>query len=117
MIHGNDTPRRTPGYLAFVLHRLSGLGLALFLPFHFLVLGLAIEGEAKLDQALAWTDQPLVKIAEWGLVVMLTLHLMLGVRVILLEWAPWQGHLRPGWITGAIILALIAGAGFILGVA
>ena len=34
--------RKQPLYLAFLLHRLSGLGLALFLPFHFYVLGLAL---------------------------------------------------------------------------
>jgi len=117
MIARGDTPRRSAGYLAFLLHRLSGLALALFLPLHFLVLGLAIEGEARLDHVLAWTDQPLVKFAEWGLVVLLTLHLMLGLRVLLLEWAPWQGHLRSGWISCGIILALLVGAGFVLGVA
>ena len=41
--------RLSVSYLAFVMHRLSGLALALFLPLHFLVLGLAIEGEARLD--------------------------------------------------------------------
>ena len=112
----HDTPRRTAGYLAFILHRVSGLALALFLPLHFLVLGLAIEGEARLDQMLAWTDQPLVKFAEWGLVVLLTLHLVLGIRVLLLEWAPWQGHLRSGWIGGGIILAMLVGSGFVFGV-
>jgi len=116
VIARTDTPHRTGSYLAFMLHRLSGLALALFLPFHFLVLGLAIEGEARLDAVLAWTDQPLVKIAEWGLVMLLTLHLMLGLRVLLLEWAPWRGHLRHGWIAGGIILALVMGAGFIAGV-
>jgi fumarate reductase subunit D len=33
--------RKQPLYLAFLLHRVSGLGLALFLPFHFYVLGLS----------------------------------------------------------------------------
>ncbi|XDZ66109.1 succinate dehydrogenase [Alphaproteobacteria bacterium LSUCC0684] len=116
MASNHASPRRSAGYLAFLLHRLSGLALALFLPFHFLVLGLAIEGEARLDRVLAWTDQPLVKFAEWGLVVLLTLHLMLGLRVLLLEWAPWRGDLRSGWIGGGIILAVLAGIGFILGV-
>ena len=31
------------------MHRLSGLALAIFLPLHFLALGLAIDGEARLD--------------------------------------------------------------------
>ena len=130
------SPRFSPSYLAFVLHRLSGVLLALFLPFHFLVLGLAIEGEARLDSMLAWTEQPLVKFAEWGLVVVFSLHLILGLRVLLIEWAPWghaampdqsmpnqsmpnqsaAGGLRHGWIGGGIVLALLAGFGFIAGV-
>ena len=63
--------RRQPLYLAFLLHRLSGLGLALFLPFHFYVLGLALKGEAELNGFLHWSQAPLVKLAETGLVFLL----------------------------------------------
>ena len=41
--------RGQPLYLAFILHRLSGLGLAIFLPFHLYVLGLALGDGARLD--------------------------------------------------------------------
>ena len=39
-----------------MVHRISGLALACFLPLHFLTLGLAIEGEARLDGFLRWMD-------------------------------------------------------------
>lgn len=103
-------------YFAFILHRLSGLALALFLPFHFLALGLALEGEAKLDAMLAWTENPLVKFSEWVLVILFTLHLMLGLRVLVLEWAPWSGHLRYGWIWGGLLIAGLAGIAFLMAV-
>ena len=106
-------------YLAFILHRLSGIALALFLPIHFLVLGLAIESEAALDAALAWTHQPLVKIAEWGLIVIFSLHLLLGIRVLILEWMPWphgfSRNLKEGWVIAAIIASIIIGTAFIWG--
>src|SRR6516162_6094646 len=51
--------RRSALWLAAILHRISGLALAIFLPFHFLALGLAINGEARLENFLRWTDQPL----------------------------------------------------------
>ncbi len=57
--------------MAALVHRLSGLALAIFLPLHFLTLGLAIDGEAQLDGFLRWSDQPLVKLAESGLVFLL----------------------------------------------
>ena len=82
--------RRDPLWIAALVHRLSGLALALFLPLHFLVLALAISGEARLDGFLRWTHQPLVKIAEAGLVAVLVVHLLGGVRILLIEILPWR---------------------------
>ena len=57
---------------------------------------------------LAWSEQPLVKAAELGLVTLLALHLGLGLRVLALEWLPWAG-LRKDWAAIAFGLALAAG--------
>src|SRR5215467_2306292 len=51
-------------WIAAMAHRISGLTLAIFLPLHFLTLGLAIESEARLERFLRWSDQPLVKAGE-----------------------------------------------------
>lgn len=104
MIRGS---RRHPGFWAALAHRVSGLALALFLPAHFLVLGLAIEGEAGLQAAIAWTDQPLVKIGEWGLVVLLTLHFAFGLRVLALEFLPWRDTLKAMIGLGAGVSLLV----------
>ena len=98
---------------AFWLHRVSGLLLALFLPLHFLALGQALHGAAALDGFLRLADQPLFKAAEWGLVVLLTLHLTGGVRLLLIEFGPPSG-LRKNWIAGGIGFAFAAGLAFAL---
>ena len=85
--------RAHASYGAFVVHRASGLALAVFLPLHFWALGQAIRGAATLDTFLRWTDQPLVKAAETGLVMLLAVHLAGGLRLLVLEflgWRPWQ---------------------------
>jgi fumarate reductase subunit D len=69
-----------------LVHRASGVLLALFLPVHFWALG---QGLA-MDAFLKWTEQPLVKFAEWGLVVLLAAHLGAGLRVLALEFLPWR---------------------------
>ena len=79
-----------PSYWAFVVHRVSGLALALFLPFHFWALGTAIEGAGRLDAFLRWTDQPVVKLAETGLVVLLAAHLAGGLRLLAIEFLAWR---------------------------
>ncbi len=82
--------RNHPTYWAFVLHRVSGLALALFLPVHLYVLSMAIGDGARLDAFLDWTDQPLVKAAEIGLVVLLALHMAGGLRLLAVEFLPWR---------------------------
>ena len=106
--------KRQIGYWAAIGHRLSGLALVLFLPLHFLALGLALEGAESLDAFLAFADLPLVKLAEWGLVVLLCLHAIFGLRVLILEFLPWGG-LRHGWIWGGAAASFAVGAVFLAG--
>ncbi len=105
--------RRHPAYGAFLLHRLSGLALALFLPLHFLLLGTALGGEGELDRWLRFAEHPLVKIAEWGLVVLLAAHLAGGARLLLIEFGPWSGP-RKHWIAAGLGFAAATGMAFAL---
>jgi fumarate reductase subunit D len=110
----NDQRARShPAYWAFLMHRLSGLALAVFLPMHFWALGQALQGEAALEGLLRIVDQGLFKFAEWGLVVLLALHMMGGVRLLLIEFASPSG-LRKNWIAGAVGFAALAGIAFAL---
>jgi len=88
--------RNHPAYWAFIVHRVSGLALALFLPLHFWALAQALEGEARFDAFLRWTEDPLVKAAEVALVLLLAAHMAGGVRLLmieLLQWRDWQKSL------------------------
>ncbi|GAP37479.1 succinate dehydrogenase, cytochrome b556 subunit [Piscinibacter sakaiensis] len=105
--------RAHPAWWAFLVHRLSGLGLALFLPLHFWALGQALHGAAALDGFLRFADRPLFKFAEWGLVVLLALHLMGGVRLLLIEFGRPAG-LRKDLIAVAAGVAAAAGLAFAL---
>ena len=104
---------RHSSFWAFVVHRLSGIALALFLPLHFWTLAHALEGEARLDASLAWTQQPLVKLGEWLIVVALAAHLGAGLRVLALELLPWRDW-QKGLTAGAAALAIAAGLAFAL---
>ena len=91
------------------LHRVSGIALALFLPAHFWVLG---QGLA-MDKILKWTEQPLVKAAEWSLVVLLAAHLGGGLRVLALEFLPWRDW-QKSLAAAAAALTLAWGLAFAL---
>ena len=102
-------PARThPLWLAFVLHRVSGVALALFLPFHFWILSLALTAPQSLDGFLAFAEHPLVKVAEFGLVFLLAVHIFGGLRLMALEWLPWsnrQKYLAAAAVGGAFLVA------------
>jgi fumarate reductase subunit D len=107
----NDVRAQThPAYWAFVVHRISGIALALFLPVHFYVLAQALSRPAALDRFLGWTHQPAVKLAEALLVLALAAHLCGGVRLLFIEFAGW----RADWQKTAIALAFAAALAYAL---
>lgn len=95
-------------WIAAMVHRLSGLALAIFLPFHFLALGLAIDGAARLDGFLRWTDQPWVKLSEGGLVFLLAVHLLGGLRVLVIENFDWRDGQKQLATLAAAVSAVVA---------
>ncbi len=101
--------RQHPLWYAFLLHRVSGLLLALFLPAHFWLLSLALDPGA-LDRALAWTDLTVFKLAEFGLVFLLALHLFGGLRLLALEFLPWSGRQKTLAAAAVGLAALVSGS-------
>ena len=100
-------------YWAFIVHRVSGVALALFLPAHFWVLGAALKGEAALGEQLRWTEQPLVVAGEWALVVLLAAHVAGGLRLLALEFLPWRNWQKT-LATLAAAFAIAMGLAFAL---
>lgn len=104
------TSRAHPLWLAYILHRLSGLALALFLPLHFWVLALAITDPVRLDGFLHLTEASLVKVAEFGLVFLLAVHMFGGLRLMAMEWLPWsasQKSLAAGAAAVSFFIAML----------
>ncbi len=106
-------PRAHPLWLAFVVHRLSGLALAIFLPLHFLMLGSALNGPAGLDSALKLTTSPMAKVAEYGLVFLLAVHLFGGLRLLAMELLPWRAPQKT-WAALAVACAFLISMTFLM---
>jgi len=105
--------RNHPLWFAFVLHRLSGFLLALFLPAHFLVLGLAINGAENLDGFLVLTDNRVVKLAEFGLVFLLAVHMFGGLRLLALEFLAWMPRQKT-YAAASLATGFFIACGFLL---
>ena len=101
--------RNHPLWYAYLLHRVSGLVLVLFLPFHFYVLSLALTKPDKLNGFLHWTEIPVVKFAEFGLVFLLAVHLLGGLRLLVLELLPWRANQKAMAAVATAVAFLISG--------
>lgn len=105
--------RNHPAYWAFLVHRISGVALSLFLPVHFWALAQALHGEARLESFIRWTDQPLVKAGELALVLLLAAHMAGGVRLLMLEFLAWR-EWQKALLAAATAFSIAAGLVFLL---
>lgn len=105
--------RNHPLWFAFIVHRLSGICLALFLPLHFYVLGLALNDTETLDRFLRWSSYPLLKWVESVLVFALAVHLFGGLRLLALEFLPWS-HRQKTFAALAAALSVLISCLFLL---
>lgn len=60
---------------------------------------------------IAYTDNSVVKIAEWGLVVLLALHLSFGIRVLVLELTRWPAltNTLESWVLPCFVASVFIG--------
>ena len=100
--------RSHPLWLAYILHRLSGLLLALFLPLHFWILAMAISDPQSLDGFLLLTESGAVKLAEFALGFLLAVHMFGGLRLMAMEWLPWSSKQKTMAACATALAFLIA---------
>ena len=74
------------GTVAWLLHRLSGVALAVYLIPHFFSVNAARGGPAALDSELAGFATPLFAAAEYVLVLTVAFHLLNGLRIIAIDF-------------------------------
>jgi succinate dehydrogenase / fumarate reductase cytochrome b subunit len=102
--------RRDLGSWAFALNRLTALGLTLYLFLHLGVLGLLAQGPGAYDDFLRLTENPLIKLGEWAVVVAAILHGLNGLRIVLTSFGVGvtrQKQLFYGFMVIAVFVILV----------
>ncbi len=101
-----------PGHYAFILHRLTGIGVALFLILHILDNFIIMFGEEAFAEVLNLYANPVMRLLEVFLIFSVIYHAFNGLRVIIVDfWAPSSHVQRTLWILVWIVvipLSLIA---------
>ncbi len=107
-----DVRHREIGDWAFVLHRLTALGLVFYLGMHLIVLGTLALGPEAFDNFIALAHNPLFIFGEWLVVAAALYHGLNGLRVGLTSFGvavPYQKQIWYVVVIIAIVGSLIFG--------
>ncbi|RME44270.1 MAG: succinate dehydrogenase, cytochrome b556 subunit [Chloroflexi bacterium] len=107
------TYRGREGHYAFILHRVAGLGVLLFLALHIFDIFLVAFGEETFNDFLTLYTHPLARLLEVALIFGVVYHAFNGLRIILIDfWPALTVHERRMWwvvLVVSIVLTVIAG--------
>ncbi len=103
------------GQWSWVLHRITGLGVVLFIVLHVIDSSWAVFYPAKYVQAIASYQSPLFTIGEFGLVACVVYHALNGLRIAIIDFKPvWWRHQKQAAIYVLIGTVIILIPTFIL---
>ncbi|MBV6476507.1 MAG: succinate dehydrogenase, cytochrome b556 subunit [Rhodocyclaceae bacterium] len=101
--------------IASILHRISGAGLFLMLPFLIYLLELSLDSDLGFAIFKAWVAHPLVKLVLLGLLWAFLHHFCMGIRILLLD-LNMGTDLKPARASAKAVLAISLALTVILGV-
>lgn len=98
------------GQWSWVLHRLTGLGVVLFLFLHVIDTAWAVTDPSSYAHAIATYQSPLFTIGEFGLIFAVVYHALNGLRIAIMDFKPelWKHQEKAAfWVLGGAGLVLI----------
>jgi len=101
---------RQVGGWAFILNRVTAIGLTFYLFLHLAALSLLARGPGGYPNFLALTENPFIKFGEWAVVAAVFLHGFNGIRIILTSFGVGvtrQKQLFFGLMVIALLLILM----------
>ncbi len=78
--------KRDPGAWAHVLHRISGIGLTVYLIVHIWALSSLTKGRAVFQHEMELFTTPPFKVLEWLLGILVMFHAFNGVRIAIVDF-------------------------------
>lgn len=103
--------RRYSGSWAYILHRLTGIGLIVYLFVHIWALTSLTRGRAAFAEEMVTFTSPPFKIAEWLLGALVMFHAFNGIRIAVVDLGNGARYhkklLAAVWVVGvAVVVAM-----------
>jgi len=98
------------GQWSWALHRITGIGVILFLFVHIADTSLVVFGEEFYNRVVGVYHNPLIRLMEIGLAAMVLFHALNGLRIIIIDFWPraadWHRQLF-GIVVGLYIMLIV----------
>jgi succinate dehydrogenase / fumarate reductase, cytochrome b subunit len=98
------------GQWSWVLHRVTGLGVVLFLFLHVIDTSYSVFAPEEYVRAIASYQSPLFTIGEFGLIACVVYHALNGLRITIMDFRPdlWKHQQQAAYyVLGGTVLLLI----------
>ena len=104
------------GQWSWMLHRVTGVGVLIFLCLHILDTSLVILGPEHYNQIIALYRHPLCRLSEAGLFAAVLFHALNGVRIILIDfWVDLtRFHAQLFWVELALFVVIMIPVGWLM---
>jgi succinate dehydrogenase cytochrome b556 subunit len=107
--------RRHSGSWAYILHRVTGIGLTVYLFVHIWALSSLTHGRAAFAAEMKTFTTPVFKLSEWALGLLVMFHAFNGIRIAIVDLADgarYHKKLLAGvWVVG---IAVVVGMFFLI---
>jgi len=101
-----DPRNRSLSTWAFILNRVTAIGLTLYLFLHLVMLGKLAQGEAAYNSFIELAHTPVIKVGEMLVIAAGLIHGLNGIRIVLTSFGIGTRHQRLIF-AGLMLLALV----------
>jgi succinate dehydrogenase / fumarate reductase cytochrome b subunit len=102
---------RSTGFVSFLLRRITGVALVLYLVAHMWVIGSANGGPELFNARLALVQTPFFKLAEIALLAAVVYHAFDGIRLLIVHYFDVTEYRKSLFYAAFVVSAMLTVAG------
>jgi succinate dehydrogenase / fumarate reductase, cytochrome b subunit len=107
--------KKHSGSWAWILHRITGIGLTLYILVHIILLMGLLKGEAAFNAEMALFKTPIFLFFEWALGSLVIYHAANGIRIVLIDLANGaRYHKKMLAFVYALSVIFVVGMGYLI---
>jgi succinate dehydrogenase / fumarate reductase cytochrome b subunit len=100
------------GSWAWIIHRLTGIGLTLYIIVHIYAISALQKGKEAFDAEMKFFSSPFFLFLEWALGALVFYHALNGIRIVLIDLGNGSKYHKPlyytTWTVGIVLMVIMA---------